>query len=376
MFGKKIRLFTLFGFEVGIDLSWIFIAVLIAWSLSRGLFPMYFEDLTTQTYWMMGIVGAMGLFFSIIVHEFSHSLMARRHGMQMKGITLFIFGGVAEMTEEPANARAEFMMAIVGPLSSIGIGVFFYGLFRTGAEVGWPMPVIGVIMYLSWINFLLAVFNLIPAFPLDGGRVLRSILWKVKGNLRWATKVTSSIGSGFGILLIGLGVYSVVMGNFIGGMWWFLIGLFIRGAAQMSYQQLLTRKALEGEQVRRFMSDHPVSVHPRTSVNDLVEDYVYKYHFKFFPVVEDSERLVGCVTTKEVREIPKEEWPRRNVGDVLSRCSDDNVVSPDTDAMKALSIMNRTQASRLMVVEKDRLVGVIALKDMMNFLSSKVDLEG
>lgn len=376
MFGKRIKLFKLFGFEVGIDLSWVIIAVLIAWSLSSGLFPMYFKGLTSQTYWAMGIAGAIGLFLSIIVHEFAHSLVARRYGMEMKGITLFIFGGVAEMTEEPASSKAEFMMAIVGPLSSFAIGIIFYGLFRAGATAGWPEAINGVLAYLGWINGLLGAFNLIPAFPLDGGRVLRSILWGIKGNLRWATRITSWIGSTFGILLILYGAYNVLRGNFIGGMWWFLIGLFLRGAAQMSYKQLITRKALEGESVERFMSKNPVTVAPTTPVDQLVEDYVYRYHYKFYPVVENGDNLVGCVTTKEVREIPKEEWSNRTVRELVSKCSTENTVAPDTDAMQALSTMNRTKASRLMVVEAGRLVGVIALKDMLEFLSNKVDLEG
>lgn len=155
-----------------------------------------------------------------------------------------------------------------------------------------------------------AGFNLLPAFPLDGGRVLRSILWGVKGNLRWATRISSGVGAAFGILLILVGVYRIVMGDFIGGMWWCLIGIFLHGAARASYRQLFTRRALEGEPVRRFMAFHPVSVPPQISVEQLVEEYVYKYHFKMLPVVE-SEKLVGWVTTKMVKEIPREQWAQK-----------------------------------------------------------------
>lgn len=375
MFGKRIKLFKIFGFEVGIDWSWIILVILIAWSLSVGFFPYSYKNLSTQTYWVMGIVGTLGLFFSIIFHEMCHSLVARKYGIPMKGITLFIFGGVAEMGEEPPNPKAEFMMAIVGPISSIAVGIVFYGIYFLGRQNGWSEPINGVVQYLAFINGILAVFNLIPAFPLDGGRVLRSILWGWKKNLRWATHISSKIGSGFGILLIVLGAFQFLRGNFIGGMWWFLIGMFLRGAAKMSYQQLLLRKALEGEIVHRFMKTDPVTVTPSLSVAQLVEDYIYKYHYKMFPIVEDTDRLIGCVTTKQVKEIPREEWSQRNVREIATPCSAENTIGPQVDAMKALSIMSKTGASRLMVTEKNRLLGIIALKDFLKFFALKVELE-
>lgn len=375
MFGRKIKLFKLMGFEVGIDPSWLIIAVLIAWSLSMGLFPYEYKNLSTLTYWIMGIVGALGLFLSIIVHEFSHSLAARTFGMDIKGITLFIFGGVAEMKDEPPSPKAEFIMAVMGPLASIIIGLIFYGLRFFGQKQGLSAPVNGVLGYLAFINLILAGFNIVPAFPLDGGRILRAILWGVKGNLRWATRVTSQIGSGFGILLIILGVISFLQGNFIGGMWWFLIGLFLRGAAKASYQQLLTRRALEGEPVSRFMKSDPVTVNPSITLQELVDDYIYKYHFKMFPVVSNGNSLSGCVTTRQVKDVPREEWDKKTVGEVAGVCSLENTIDKNTDAMEALSAMNRNRNSRLMVVDQGRLVGVIALKDMLDFLSLKVDME-
>ncbi len=374
MFGKRIKLFNLLGFEVRIDLSWIIIASLITWSLAAGLFPYLYHGLTPETYWFMGAVGAVGLFVSIIFHEFCHSIVARKFGIAMKGITLFIFGGVAEMGDEPPTARAEFWMAVVGPLSSFFIGGVFYLIYSWGRQSGWPLPVNGVTRYLAWINVLLAAFNLLPAFPLDGGRILRSILWGAKDNLRWATRISSAIGSGFGILLIILGVLEVLRGNFIGGMWWFLIGMFLRGAAQMSYQQLVVRKALEGEHVRRFMNPSPVTVPATTTVQDLVEDYIYKYHYKMFPVMEGNQ-LAGCITTREVKEIPREAWGRETVGPLASRCTPENTIEPEADATKALALMNQTGVSRLLVVEGGRLVGIVTLKDLLNFLSLKVELE-
>ncbi len=374
MFGKTIRLFRLFGFEIKIDLSWIFIAVLIAWSLAIGYFPFHYKDLSTQTYWLMGIIGALGLFASIIFHEVSHSLVARKFGIPMKGITLFIFGGVSEMGEEPPNAKAEFSMAIMGPLSSIFLSLVFYGLYRQSLRGGWSPPVSGILHYLGWLNALLAGFNLLPAFPLDGGRVLRAILWSLKKNFRWATRMASGVGSTFGFLMILLGLFNVITGNFIGGIWWFLIGMFLQSSAKMSYQQLVVRKALEGELVRRFMVADPATVEPSITVQHLVEDYIYKYHFKMFPVVE-ADKLVGCVSTRQVQGIPRDQWGQKTIRELLTECSTENTIKPQADAMEALSKMSRTGHSRLIVVDDDQLVGMITLKDMLKFLSLKVELD-
>ena len=375
MFGKRINLFRLLGFEVRIDLSWIIIAILVAWSLSKGLFPFHYGNLGSTTYWVMGVVGALALFASIIAHEFCHSLLARRYGVPMKGITLFIFGGVAEMGEDPPSARAEFAIAAVGPLSSIVLAIGFYCLSALGRWGGWPVPITGVVSYLAVINGVLALFNLLPAFPLDGGRMLRSLLWHVRGDLRSATRISSRVGSFFGILLIGLGILRVLQGYFVGGMWAFLIGMFLRSAAQASYRQLITRGALEGETVQRFMKLEPVTVTPAVTLEELVEDYIYKYHYKIFPVVDELGNLRGCVTTKRIKDIPRDAWPSTTVAQVAGECSPANTIHPHADALEALSAMKRSGASRLMVVHDGRLVGIIALKDMLNFLALKVDLD-
>jgi Zn-dependent protease/predicted transcriptional regulator len=374
MFGPSFKLFNLFGFEVKIDLSWIIIAVLVTWSLAAGFFPYLYKNFSPETYWAMGVVGALGLFLSVIFHEFCHSIVARRLGLPMKGITLFIFGGVAEMSDEPPSAKVEFLMAIAGPLSSLFIAGFFYLIYLGTTSAGWPLPVNGVIRYLAYINVLLAVFNIIPAFPLDGGRVLRSILWGIKKDLRWATRISAAVGSIFGILLIVMGVFQFIGGNFIAGLWWFLIGMFIRSAAQSSYQQVLVRNALQGESVRRFMNPNPITAPSSITLEQLVEDYIYKYHYKMFPVV-DNGNLAGCISTRQVKEVPREKWGQETVGRLASQCSLDNTISPDTDALKALSMINKTGNSRLLVVEGHKLVGVLTLRDMMQFLSLKVELE-
>jgi Zn-dependent protease/predicted transcriptional regulator len=376
MFGRRFKIFRLLGFDVYIDVSWFFIAVLVTWSLATGLFKsqtMFAELIDKpEIRWAMGVAGALLFFASIVLHEFAHSVVARRFGIQMRGITLFIFGGVAEMTQEPPHAKAEFWVAIAGPIMSVLLGVLFLlaGVFAS------PVPVRGVLLYLGFINLILVAFNMIPAFPLDGGRVLRSALWATRGDLRWATRVTSTIGGVFGILLIVFGLINMLMfGNFIGGMWWVLIGMFLRQAASLSYQHVLVRRALEGEPVRRFMKTNPIVVPAHTSIADLVQNYVYTHHHKMFPVADDGQ-LLGCVTTQNIKSLPPEEWPQHRVSEIAHPCNDDNTVTPETDAMEALSKMNRTGASRLLVVDQGRLVGVLTLKDLMRFMALKVELEG
>ncbi|MEA2604481.1 MAG: hypothetical protein QOF89_5473 [Acidobacteriota bacterium] len=373
VFGKPIELFRIFGFAIRIDPSWLIVAILVTWTFTRT-FPAWAPGLASSTYLVMGVAAAIGYFVSVVLHELSHALVARTYGMEMRGITLFIFGGVAEMPGEPTTAQAEFVVAAAGPAASFALALAFGAGYLVATVAGLPAPVAAICGLLGVLNATLALFNLAPAFPLDGGRMLRAVLWGWSGNLRRATRIASGIGSGFGLLLVGLGVLSTVRGNLVSGLWFFLLGLFVRNAAQASYQQLLLRRALEGEPVSRFMQTDPVTVPRAISVLDLVQGYVYKHHFKMFPVV-DGGRLLGCVTTRQVRELPRDEWDRQTVGSLAERCTPENTVGADTDAMQALAMMSRTGASRLMVVEGDRLLGILSLKDLLRFFSLKMELE-
>lgn len=373
MFGKPVSLFTVFGFEIKIDVSWLLLAALITWSLASGLFPEYYKDLPQSAYWWMGAAGAVGLFISIIFHELTHSLVARRYGISMKEITLFIFGGVAQMEEDPPHPRAEFMIAIVGPLSSCFLGLLSLLAFNLGVKAGWPVTVTGVLSYLSWLNMILAVFNLIPAFPLDGGRILRSALWKWKKDVRWSTDIASQIGSGFGLLLTIMGIFYIVKGNFVGGLWWFLIGLFVRSAAQSSYRHILARSIFNTKKVKDLMVIDPVTVPRSISLEEFIRDYVYKYHFQAYPVLSFG-RLTGCVFVRQIASIPRDEWAAQTVGSIALSCDKDITIGPEEDANKALELMNRTGNSRLLVVDGDELKGIISLKDMLALLSLKMEL--
>jgi Zn-dependent protease/CBS domain-containing protein len=372
VFGRSIHLFTIFGFAVRLDPSWFIMAVL--WTSTLADDNGMFKGFSPAVRWGMGAAGTLGLFASVVVHELAHSLVARRFGISMRGITLFIFGGVAEMSSEPPSPKAEFWVAAAGPAMSFAIGFAGLGVSSLGRIGDWPPALMAVVSYLALANLVLALFNLVPAFPLDGGRIFRSILWRWKGSLRWATLVSSRIGSGFGFLLIAGGVLLVIQGNW-SGLYLFLLGLFVRNAAQMSYQQLLLRRAFEGEPVSRFMQPNPVTVPRQISIGELVQDYIYRYHHKLYPVLDDSGRLIGCVTTRQVKAMPKDEWDNTTVGALAGQCSPENTVRPDTDALAALSAMSKTGASRLMVAEGDRLLGILTLKDLLRFFSLKMELE-
>ena len=372
MFGKSIPLITILGFEVKIDASWVFLAALVSWSLAQGFFPARYAGLTPGTYWAMGIVGAVGLFASLVLHELSHSLVARRFGLNTRGITLFIFGGIAELEDEPPSPRAEFLIAIAGPIASFALAAGFLVVQRVAA-VGAPDPVVAVAGYLALINFVLAVFNLVPGFPLDGGRVLRAVLWARRGDYAWATRVAARAGSSVGFGLIALGVFSVVTGNFVGGMWWFLIGLFLRGAAEGARQNLTARQVLGGAPIRRYMTANPITVTPDMTIDDLVEYRFYRFGHEMFPVMA-GPRLVGCVTVRQVKAVARADWPQVTVGDVMIGCDASNTVDAGSDAMGLLRTMQRTGQSRFMVVDGSRLVGMVALKDMVRVMALHSDL--
>jgi Zn-dependent protease/CBS domain-containing protein len=375
MFGKRYDLVTVLGITLRIDSSWLVVAALLSWMLTNS-FAIGYSELSTTTHWIMGLAGVLGLFGSVVLHEFGHAIMARQVGLSIRGITLFFFGGVAEMDSEPPSPGAEFLVAVAGPAVSflLAIACFVtYGLF-------WGVAVtpaaLGVIEYLGLINLALLIFNLVPAFPLDGGRVLRSALWYWKRDLRWATSIASRIGRGFGTLMIAIGIIEIIARqDMVGGLWKCLIGMFLRNAAQASYRQVMLRRNLEGESVRRFLKTDPIVVPRAISIADLVENYVYKYHLKLFPVV-DNDRLIGCVATEQIKGLPQIEWARQSVGTIVTPCSPTNTISPDTGATAAMALMSRTGTDRLLVVEDGRLVGIITLKDLLEYLTLKVELEG
>ncbi len=374
MFGKHITLFRLFGFEVKLDASWVLLASLVTWSLATGYFPTVIPDRTGSVYWSIGALGACGLFASIIFHEMCHSLVARAYGLPINGITLFIFGGVAEMEDEPKSPKIEFLMAIAGPISSYMLALIFFICVTFIGSMDSPTLFGALLGYLVMINTMLATFNLIPAFPLDGGRMLRAALWQWKGNMRWATRHASRIGAAFGIGFIVLGILNVLQGDIVGGLWISVIGVFLNSAAGSSYTQLRTRQALEGQPVHRFMSRDPITVPPHLSLRELVDDYVYVQGHDMYPVVEEN-RLLGTIGLSQIKHVPQSKWHSVQVREIMSPCSPDNMIDANADAVGAISLMQRSGNSRLLVIDGGRLAGVVALKDILRLLALKLDLE-
>ena len=374
MFLKRLDLFSLLGFRVSVDLSWVFLAVLVVWTLATGYFPQALPDQPASIYWWMGVAGAIGLFVSIILHEFAHALVARRYDLAIAGITLFVFGGVAEMTEEPKSATAEFMMAIAGPLLSVFLAVLFY-LLNTGLVSGMDLPALSAVLgYLALINFVLAVFNMLPAFPLDGGRVFRSIAWWWTGSIARATRISARLGRIFAGFFMALGLFNLISGNTIGGIWMMLIGFFIYHAAGSSRMQLAVGTLLRGVPLARVMKANPVSVPADATIGELVEEYFYPFHHRFFPVVSHGA-LEGCVDVKQVREIERKDWASARVRDVMTPRAEASILDLDQDALRAFQKMQTKPAGHYMVTRAGRLVGVVTPKDVMAYLTIHLELE-
>lgn len=373
MCNTRWRLFRLFGIPISVDVSWLFILMLLSWTLKNG-FHATASNLDEATCWLMGFATALAFFACIVLHEMGHALVARAKGIPIRGINLFLFGGVAEMTEEPASAWSEFLMAIAGPLVSVVLAVCFWSLSYVGDAVDWPVAAVVFCYYLALINTTVLIFNLVPAFPLDGGRVLRSVLWGWTHNLRRATFWAAHAGRGFGFFLMFLAVLNLMGGAVVQGLWLGLIGLFLHNAAQASYQQVVIRQLLQGEPVGRFMNPAPIVVPEQLDLEHWVEDYVYRYHHKSFPVSSNSH-LAGVVSTQALSRFPRSEWETHTVAEVMDADLNEFSISPKTDALEALTRMQRTGLSKLLVTEGSRLVGILSLKDLLAFLNLKMELE-
>jgi Zn-dependent protease len=374
MFTNRIPLFTLFGIKVGLDYSWFLLAILLVWSLMAGYFPWVLPGLATASYLWMAILGAAGLFGSIIFHEYAHALVARRYNLPISRITLFIFGGVAEMDDEPRTAAAEFWMAIAGPIASFLLAAAMF-VVLSGGPFGPESQLGAIIDYLAFINLILAVFNLLPAFPLDGGRLLRAAVWWFTQDFQKATRIAAATGSVLAILLIGLGVLYIISGAFVTGIWLMLIGFFVYSAANASRVHAELRGSLHGVPVSRIMRREVVTVPADTPVQKLVDDYFYRYFFKVFPVVDGTGRPVGVIGLKDVGNANRDDWLNVRTSDIMKPLTEDNAVSVEAPAYKVLQMMQRRQNSRLLVTDGHSLRGIVTLRDIMGYLAVRDELE-
>ncbi len=369
------RLGSVLGFEIRIDYSWFVIFFLILWSFSAGVFPARFPGHEPAVYFLMGGIGTLLFFASLLAHELSHSVVARAKGIPVEGITLFIFGGMARTSLEAADPNDEFAIAGMGPVASFTIAALFGAAWWLGARAGWPETVTGVAMYLAYLNVLLAVFNLLPGFPLDGGRLFRSAVWKFTGDLTKATRWASNGGKWLGYALIALGALQMLAGGVIGGLWLIFIGWFLRNAAVMSYRQHILQVILEGVQAREVMSEDPETVDADLTVQELVDRYFMRRRYQSFPVMENG-RPVGLVTLQQVKELPREAWETRRAREVMKAADHDLLVRPDEPMTEVLRRMSDSGLRRVLVVRDGALEGIISSTDITRWVQRSQELSG
>lgn len=382
----------IFGINIRIDWSWLFIFALVTWNLA-SVFGQFHEDWGAVLRWTTALVAAFLFFGSVLAHELAHSLVARARGMGVRNITLFLFGGVSNIQREPPSALTEFLMAIVGPLTSLVLGIVLALIATlTVGPVGQAMadpqqmmaqlgPVTTLLLWLGSVNVLVGAFNMLPAFPLDGGRVVRSILWAATDNLRQSTRWAAWLGQGIAWLGILAGIAMVfgvqvpVLGSgVINGLWLIFIGWFLNSSASQSYRQVVVQDVLEDIPVERMMLRNPASVSPNATVESLVHDHIMKTDDYGFPVMEGS-RVVGLVTLDDVRSVDKDAWGGTTVGDIMTPADQLASVAPDEDASEALSMLQNRDVRQLPVMRNGTLAGVLRRRDIVKYLQLQSDLE-
>lgn len=362
--GDSITLGRFFGIPVGINWSWLIVFGLITWTLAETVFPSQNPGLEGGTYWGMAVVASALFFLSLLLHELGHALQARRDGVEIEGITLWLFGGVAKFTGRIPSAGAEFRIAIAGPLVSLLLGLAFTA-FAVLAD--FPTEIDGVAAWLGYINLVLLAFNLLPAFPLDGGRVLRSLLWARKGDLERATGTAAGIGRTIAFALIGLGVALLVVGNVVGGIWMAFIGWFLLQAGGAEARQVTLAERLEGVLVRDLMTASPVTVPADLALGDFVDRVVWSERFTTYPVVQDGSP-VGLLPFRRVAEVPRSEWDTRTVGSSMVPLAEVPLLDPEQPVADALPLLGRSDLGRALVLEHGRLVGLLSVSDVTRAL--------
>lgn len=368
----SIRIGSILGISIEINFTWFIIFALVTLSLATAYFPQQFPELPMTTNFILGVITSIFFFGSVIFHELFHSIVAKLNNIPIKKITLFIFGGVAQMTQEPSSPGVEFRIAVAGPLSSLGLAFIFGLVWLLARSLGLSVFIIAPAQYLSWINALLAVFNLLPGFPLDGGRVLRAGLWGWSKDITAATRIASRVGEGFAYLLIFIGFLGVLRGQW--GLGWFiLIGWFLQQAAQSSYQHLIFERSLSNVKVADIMTREVETVAPDISLDRLVDEYFLKFKFGRFPVVSNGQ-LLGIITLHDIKEVPREEWAFKTAKDILTPLEKAMTVGPQDEAVQVLTRMAQSEVGHLLVVENNSLVGLVTRSDIIRLIKIKSEL--
>jgi Zn-dependent protease/CBS domain-containing protein len=367
---SNIPLGEILGIPIALDYSWFLIFALITWTLAVGYYPAEFPGWASQTYWLLGAVTAVLLFASVVLHELGHSTVARRFGIRVRRITLFIFGGVAQIDAEPPTPRAEFLIAIAGPAVSLALALLFRLLRSPVAAV---LPLLALVRYLGYINLALVLFNLIPGFPLDGGRVLRALLWGATGKLTRATVIAATVGRAVALLFILAGVFQIFAGNFINGLWIAFIGWFLESAAVGQVQQQSAQGFLTGHSVSDAMSTNYGVVPAETTIQQLVDEFVLTSGRRVFVVMRGDE-AVGLCTLHEVKAVPRAQWPAVRVDEAMIPTERLRSLHPETALAGAVAEMDRDGVNQLPVMTDHHVVGLLSREDVINYLRALREL--
>ena len=378
--GRGLRLGSLFGIEIRLDSSLMIIFSLIVYLLGSNVFPAWHPTWPARTTWLTAVVAGVLFFSSVLAHELAHALVSRRFGIAVRRITLFLFGGLAEMEEEPSEPRAELLIALAGPATSalLGLGFLLLGTVLAGADFTTLLaedremalsslsPMASLMLWLGPVNVVLAIFNMVPGFPLDGGRVLRALIWWITGDLRRATWVATEAGRLFGWFLVILGIMQALSGAPLQGLWLVMIGWLLSNAASASYKQLIMRDLLKGITARDMMRTHFETVTAQTRVADFIDNYLLQSSQQLWPVLED-EQLIGLVTLQEVKGTPAQDRDSMTIGQVMRTDLGALSLAPDADANRALLAVS-THSSPLAIVEGNRVIGLLAQADTVKWL--------
>ena len=368
---QDVRLGRVLGIPIGLDYSWFLIFGLLTWMLASSYYPDEFRDWPPALYWLTGAVTSVMLFVSVLLHELGHSVVALRYKIPVRSITLFIFGGVAQIGAEPPSAVAEFFIAVAGPVVSLALAVFFHAVQPMAASIE---PVWGVVKYLAYINLALVLFNLIPGYPLDGGRVFRAIVWAVTKNMRRATLIAANVGRFFGFLFIFVGVAQVLTGNFGGGMWIAFIGWFLDNAATAQVQSVMFQGLLRGHKVAQAMSDRCAAVPGNLTLQQLVDEHILGGSRRCL-LVTRGEDTVGLMTLHRIKEVPRSEWVTTSAGEVMIPLEQLKHIDAEAEIWAALQEMDRDGVNQLPVTRDDRVIGMLSREDVISVLRTLRELE-
>lgn len=365
---RGLSLFRVYGIDIRLHYSWLPIFALILASLSLGYFPRTCPDQSTASYWIAGLFGTLLFFTSVLIHEFAHAVVAQLSGIRVPTITLFLFGGVSEMEKEASNPATEFRIAIVGPLTSFALAGMFWSIGQRFLDDPHTLAM-AVVNYLAFINLALGIFNLLPGFPLDGGRVLRAAIWWRTGSLRRATRAAADAGKALAVGLMILGGLQILLaGSLIGGLWLIFIGLFMRNMAETGYQNLVLLRALEDTTVLDVATTNVVTVPINISIQQFVDDYLLRYGFRAFPVVE-GDVVQGLISVSALKDLAAEQRDFATVRQYMRPLTDAIRIAPDVELIEALKRLAAAPGGRLLVMQRNKLIGLLTKSALARFVA-------